>query len=125
MKKIAPSDPEPEDIDLDSDVFIMYGSTSHTSLGQALSSHRSSASFNRWEQYRNPYLTEHQFNPAKDVGGALPSTRLLRAHGVIMMVAWPLLAVTAIFLATWMKVYVPKGRWLQVCCVSTFKIQAH
>lgn len=115
MKKIAPSDPEPEDIDLDSDVFIMYGSSSHTSVGPALSSHRSSPSFNRQERYRNPYLTGRRFNPAKDVGGALPSTGLLRAHGVIMLVAWPLLAVTDIILATWMKMYVPNGRLLQVC----------
>ena len=39
---------------------------------------------------------------------------LVLAHGVLMLVAWPLLATIAIFFASWMKPALPKGGWFQV-----------
>ena len=39
---------------------------------------------------------------------------LLRAHGIIMLIAWPLLAVSGIFFAAWMRPALPNGEWFQV-----------
>ena len=38
---------------------------------------------------------------------------LIRAHGILMVVAWPVLAASGIFFAGWMKPVQPKG-WFQV-----------
>ena len=42
---------------------------------------------------------------------------LIRAHGILMIVTWPVLAVTGIFFAAWMKPALPKAEWFQVCCM--------
>ena len=34
---------------------------------------------------------------------AFPKTILTKVHGILMLIAWPLLAVTGIFFAAWMK----------------------
>ena len=105
-KQIAPTDPNPQDINLDSDLFIMYGGTSESSSAQSLGTHRPSG---------NPLLTS-RFNPVRDVGGAnpFPTVPLLRAHGIIMLIAWPLLAISGIFFAAWMRPALPNGGWFQV-----------
>ncbi len=58
-------------------------------------------------------------NPAEDmiaVGGTPLSTRdrLTRAHGILMLIAWPVLGVIAIFFAAWMRPALPNGEWFQV-----------
>ena len=53
----------------------------------------------------------------RDSGEIRPATlrpRLIRAHGILMLIAWPMLAVTAIFFAAWMKPALPNGEWFQV-----------
>lgn len=35
--------------------------------------------------------------------------------GILMILAWPLLVVSAIFFALWMKPALPNGEWFQVC----------
>ena len=53
------------------------------------------------------------------VSSAAPQIdRLIRAHGILMVVAWPVLAVLGIFFAAWMKPALPGAEWFQVCvCV--------
>ena len=42
---------------------------------------------------------------------------LIRAHGILMIVAWPVLGVMGIFFAAWMKPALPKAEWFQVWCM--------
>ena len=44
----------------------------------------------------------------------LTRSNLIRAHGILMIIAWPLLAVIAIFFAAWMRPALPNGEWFQV-----------
>ena len=65
----------------------------------------------------NPTLTGRLVNPATDTGDAQGDpTRpmLIRAHGILMIIAWPLMAVTAIFFAAWMRPALPNGQWFQI-----------
>lgn len=39
---------------------------------------------------------------------------LIQAHGILMLIAWPLLASTAIFFAAYMRPALPKGEWFQI-----------
>ena len=39
---------------------------------------------------------------------------LVRAHGILMLIAWPLLTTVAIFFAGYMKCALPNGEWFQV-----------
>ena len=52
------------------------------------------------------------------VGGNVFDTvhrpNLIRTHGILMIIAWPLLAVTAIFFALFMRPALPNGEWFQV-----------
>ncbi|XP_019851673.1 PREDICTED: uncharacterized protein LOC100636115 isoform X9 [Amphimedon queenslandica] len=43
-----------------------------------------------------------------------PRRELTRVHGILMIVAWPLLVVSAIFFALWMKPALPNGEWFQI-----------
>ena len=43
-----------------------------------------------------------------------PKLQLLRLHGILMIVAWPLLALCGIFFASWMSPALPNGEWFQV-----------
>jgi hypothetical protein len=45
---------------------------------------------------------------------AFPRDQLTRVHGILMIIAWPLLVVTAIFFAAWMKPALPNGEWFQI-----------
>ena len=65
--------------------------------------------------------TGAQVNPAQaggtvggDVFGRVHRPRLIRAHGALMIIAWPFLAVTAIFFALFMRPALPNGEWFQV-----------
>ena len=98
-----------EDLDLNADLYIMYGVGPGRSGASALGSHVIGPG-------GNPALSRGRFNPAQDSGEetAFPMSALLRAHGIIMLIAWPLLAVSGIFFAAWMRPALPNGEWFQV-----------
>ena len=78
--------------------------------GYALATHRG-------QSQPNPRLTRRVniLEESGVVGGELTTkARLVRAHGILMIIAWPVLAVTAIFFAAWMKPALPNGEWFQV-----------
>ena len=65
----------------------------------------------------NPLLSQQTVNPAEDIGNVgndFPRAQLLRAHGILMLIAWPLLAVSGIFFAAWMRPALPNGEWFKV-----------
>ena len=76
-------------------------------------------------------IDSHDFDPLPEVtadkvnvvnanstfdGGNFEEVRrkLTKTHGVLMLIAWPLLAVTAIFFPVFMKPVLPGGVWFQV-----------
>eukprot|EP00731_Ephydatia_muelleri_P020315 Em0013g42a len=68
-----------------------------------------------------PMVTTSRVNPAfqhEDLNAEaypIDSKRLLvLSHGILMLVAWPLVATVGIFFASWMKPALPKGAWFQV-----------
>ena len=55
-----------------------------------------------------PHLSAQAVNIAQFTGvvassGEFPKTALTKVHGIMMLISWPLLAVTGIFFAAWMK----------------------
>ena len=38
---------------------------------------------------------------------------LIQTHGILMLIAWPLLATTGIFFASYMRPALPNGEWFQ------------
>ena len=66
---------------------------------------------------RIPQISDGRFNPVSDegeIGISRLRQQLLQAHGILMILAWPILAFTAIFFAGWMKQALPNGEWFQV-----------
>ena len=51
-----------------------------------------------------------------DVFDLVHRPRLIRAHGALMIIAWPFLAVIGIFFASYMRAALPNGEWFQVNC---------
>ena len=71
-----------------------------------------------------PLISKDQYNPAEDSGDIGISTlndKLIFVHGALMLIAWPLLAFTAIFFAAWMKPALPNGEWFQVSQAGKYK----
>ena len=67
----------------------------------------------------NPLISDSTANPVRDevdIGADIDEDRirLTRAHGILMIIAWPVLAVTAIFFAAWMRPALPNGQWFQI-----------
>ena len=64
-----------------------------------------------------PSMSNGKYNPLTDDGyigvNTLKDT-LLAVHGILMLVAWPMLSFTAILFAAWMKPALPNGQWFQV-----------
>ena len=88
----------------------MYGIGPNGGGVQALSSHVQGAA-------GNPLLSADRVNPvvfSGDLGEDFPMVQLLRAHGILMLIAWPLLAISGIFFAAWMRPALPNGEWFQV-----------
>ena len=63
----------------------------------------------------------NRFAIASDTGAAgqdmfdtVHRPNLIRAHGILMIIAWPLLAITAIFFALFMRPALPNGEWFLV-----------
>lgn len=65
----------------------------------------------------NPRVSGQRLNPSTTQGvieADNSGPRLIRAHGIMMLIAWPLMAVTAIFFAAWMRPALPNGEWFQI-----------
>ena len=95
-----------EDFTLDDDYYVLFGRGKRDPQEGRLSYHQGST----------PSVSKNQFNPYQDSGDQGEDTlkgRLVRAHGILMLLAWPLLASTGIFLAAFMRPALPEGRWFQ------------
>ena len=64
-----------------------------------------------------PVISSTTANPARysgDVGSIKLRKALSKAHGILMIVAWPWLAGTAMLFAAFLKPVLKKGKWFQV-----------
>ncbi len=113
-KRILPSD-SGQDLDLNDEYFVLYGRRVGNSNPSSLFRHETGTT-------RNPLISSATVNPVVDSGsvGAFPTLPLLRFHGILMIVAWPLLAVCGIFFASWMRPALPNGEWFQVGCIASY-----
>ncbi len=99
-----------EDVDLDGEYFVLYGRSGSTSAG-GISTHTGN---------ELPSVSAESVNVLNATGAqaadSFQSVRngLVRAHGILMLIAWPLLAANAIYFVTNMKAALPKGEWFQV-----------
>lgn len=97
---------------LNDDYYVLYGRGNGDQVRGELSSHVTGGT-------PNPSISEHQINPYIDSGSqaadmfANVKKRLIRAHGILMLLAWPLLASTGIFIAAFMRPAMPEGKWFQ------------
>ena len=100
-------------VDLDSNLYILFGRRTQDSNAGSLRIHSSI-----------PKISARKYNPVKDndqgEASSFPKIPLIRAHGILMLIAWPLLGVSGIFFASWMRPALPKGQWFQVWSISTF-----
>ncbi len=99
-----------QDIDLNGEYYVLYGRSVLPFAGE-LSTHTGN---------ELPAVSANLVNVLTSTGvqaaDSFQSVRngLVRAHGILMLIAWPLLATTAIFFATNMRGALPKGEWFQV-----------
>jgi len=113
-KRIAPSDLD-QDLDLSSDLFVIFARRlSESPSLNGLTTHADGGPSVRG-------TSEAQVNPVNGVGiiggsdfDAIHRPNLIRAHGILMIIAWPMLAVTGIFFALFMRPALPNGEWFQV-----------
>ena len=108
-KKIAPSGSS-QDLDLNNEYYVLYGRRMGASAAAALILHEMGPN--------NPSISSMIVNPVI-AGGSVgaqtfPTQQLLRLHGILMIIAWPLLALCGIFFASWMRPALPNGEWFQV-----------
>lgn len=107
-KKIVPSGTR-QDLNLNDEYFVLYGRRIGDSGAGSLMQHETGAN--------NPKISS-MVNPVT-AGGAVhaagfPKLPLIRLHGILMIIAWPLLAKCGIFFASWMRPALPNGEWFQV-----------
>ena len=70
-----------------------------------------------------PTISSTTINPADQTGGptfSLLHRALTKTHGVLMIVAWPVLAGTAVLFPAFLKPVLKKGKWFQVGCCMPF-----
>ena len=100
-----------QDLDLDNSYYIMYGGLEGgVAAAGSFSSHTQGGG-------RNPRLSAQLVNPVIAEGEVDQDNvrrQLTQAHGILMLIAWPLMAVTAIFFAAWMRPALPNGEWFQI-----------
>ncbi len=111
------------DLNLDDDYYVMWG------RGDTLGDMPAPTGFSRFEMHEDiPEISDDRYNLARDSGDITAGRlreRLIRAHGVLMVVAWPVLALTGIFFAAWMRPALPNGEWFQVnACSYTLLTQS-
>ena len=58
----------------------------------------------------NPVTAEGEVRPTRSTF----REKLKKAHGILMIIAWPVLGGVAAFFAAWMKAVLPNGEWFQV-----------
>ena len=73
----------------------------------------------------DPKITDKKINVAHDNGSASGGNKgfedaLVKTHGALMLVTWPLLVVTGIFFPVFMKPALPSGGWFQVIGMDAF-----
>ena len=100
-----------QDLDLNNPYYVMYGTLDG---GVA-----SSGSFSSHTQGggRIPRLSAQLVSAVADAGEVQQDNvrrQLTQAHGILMLIAWPLMAVSAIFFAAWMRPALPNGEWFQI-----------
>ena len=105
-------DPDnPQDLDLSNDYYALFGvrPSDPVAAGSFLPHVLGGVG--------NPRVSAQQINPSTSQGNFEADEtgpRLIRAHGIMMLIAWPLMAVMAIFFAAWMRPALPNGEWFQV-----------
>ena len=65
----------------------------------------------------DPEVSKNRFNPTTSSGSIAVRTfkgKLIQAHAILMLIAWPMITLTGIFFAAWMKPALPNGEWFQV-----------
>lgn len=108
-KRIAPTD-NAHDLNLDSQLYIMYGRRKGDSEKGELFPHEAGPG-------EIPKLSNELLNPltlSAALDDSFPRSILLQAHGIIMIITWSMLAATGIFFASWMRPALPKREWFQV-----------
>ena len=99
-------------MNLNGEYYVLFGHSGSTSMGDGfLVTHRPTS---------NPAVTDEQVNVVRDTGvqgrGSFEGIKraLIQTHGIFMMIAWPILASTGIFFASFMRQALPNGEWFQV-----------
>ena len=110
-KKIAPSGTH-QDLDLNDEYFVLYGRKGGDSGVGLLTPHEMGANNPKISSMVNPVTAGGTVQQA----ARFPKLPLIRLHGVLMIIAWPLLAKCGIFFASWMRPALPNGEWFQVLC---------
>ncbi len=106
-KRIVPSNSE--DLNLDDSLYVIFARrTADNTLANGIMSHSGNGA---------SAVSNARSSPANSrgvVGESVHTGNLIRAHGIFMIIAWPLLATIGIFFATFMRPALPNGEWFQV-----------
>ena len=111
-RSITGSD-DPHDLDLNSKHYVLFGWSNNKPDAGRLTPHTVGGA-------PDPSISKHRVNVAKDTGVEhgrdFDSIKriLIRTHGILMLIAWLLLASTGIFFAAHMRPALPNGEWFQV-----------
>ncbi|XP_064386733.1 uncharacterized protein LOC135335239 isoform X2 [Halichondria panicea] len=112
-KRIAPSGAQ--DLDLSQPLFVIYARRLEASPSlDTIATHTSGGIAVRGATPSRLLATNSTGTAEENIFDTVHRPNLIRAHGVFMIIAWPLLAVTAIFFATFMRPALPNGEWFQV-----------
>ena len=114
VKRITPSDQF--DLDLNRNLFVIFARNTAPSVSglTTLDSHAGGGDAVRGVSGAQVNPAQTRGNIGADEFDLVHRPRLIRAHGALMIIAWPLLAVTAIFFASFMRPALPNGEWFQV-----------
>ncbi len=117
-KRIAPSGAG-EDLDLNNTLSVIFARrvAASTQLN-SLSSHAGGGSAVRGVSANQLAITTGMDTAGGSVFDAVHKPNLIRAHGIFMIIAWPLLAGIAIFFAMFMRPALPNGEWFQVSSIN-------
>ena len=110
MAKRIPATDHVHDLNLNSLLYVMYGRRKDASGTMEIFPHEMGPD-------DIPKLTNERFNPVTlraSIDDQYPRPILLQVHGMIMIVAWSLLATTGIVFAACMRPALPNGEWFQV-----------
>ena len=99
-----------QDVNLNGSYYVLFGISDNSPTSGFIGSHTPG----------NPSISNEQVNVLEDAGvqgaGDFENIKrsLLQAHGILMMITWPILVNTAIFFASFMRPALPNGKWFQV-----------